>query len=227
MPSNVVPVVVNVIPAPSANCTEPPDDDNVTVCVVAALVLENVCSSLETDPSTSVAVIVIVPPFDDVVSDNDTIPPADNVTPTAPDVLDKMIDVQVVKPLIDVKYVDLNKAKESLPVGEVLSSESMTEQSGYIDPKRQIEDMIMAGHRLDEARPGQFDFDSEDEIDEDAYDPTRSGNYDLSDASQQQYEAESRIREQRLKASQTAQNGSGGVSEPSQGGNEPPPEKGA
>ena len=59
-PSNAVPVVVNVMPDPSANCTDPPDADNVTVCVVAALVFANVCNSLETDPSTSTAPIVNV-----------------------------------------------------------------------------------------------------------------------------------------------------------------------
>ena len=50
-------------------------------------------ASFVTDPSISVAVIVIVPPFDDVVSDNAMIPPAANVTPFAPDVFDKIIDV--------------------------------------------------------------------------------------------------------------------------------------
>ena len=60
-------------------------------------------------------------------------------------------DVQAEMPLVDVKYIDLNTAKTRGIKGEVLSDESMTEQSGYIDPKRQIEDMIMAGRRLDES----------------------------------------------------------------------------
>ena len=124
-------------------------------------------------------------------------------------------------------YVDLNNAKSNPPKGEVLTSDTQTEQSGYVDPKRQIEDMILAGRRLDEARKNQYDFPSGEDIDEDIYDPTRSGNFDLSDASQMQFEANERLREQRLKASQTVQEASGGDSGSSGGGNEPPPEKGA
>ena len=63
--------------------------------------------------------------------------------------------------------------------------------------------MILAGRRLDEARRNQYDFPDEESIDEEAYDPTRAGNYDLSDASQMQFEAHARIEAQ--KASQTAQ----------------------
>ena len=57
-------------------------------------------------------------------------------------------------------YVDLNTAKSNPPKGEVLTSDTRTEQSGYVDPKRQIEDMILAGRRLDEARKNQYDFPS-------------------------------------------------------------------
>ena len=137
-------------------------------------------------------------------------------------------DVQAEMPLVDVKYIDLNTAKTRGIKGEVLSDESITEQSGYIDPKRQIEDMIMAGRRLDEARKNQFDFPSEDEIDEDAYDPTRAGSFDLADASQMQFEAANRIKADRaLKGSQTAQDRSQGDPGTMAGGNEPPPDKGA
>lgn len=134
---------------------------------------------------------------------------------------------QSTMPLVDITYVDLNKAKTRPVQGEIISSETITEQSGYIEPKRQIEDMIMAGRRLDEARKNQYDFDSEDSIDESAYDPTRAKNFDLSDASQIQFEANERLREQRLKASQTAQEARSGASGSSEGGTEPPPEKGA
>ena len=119
-------------------------------------------------------------------------------------------------------YVDLNVAKSNPPKGEVLTSDTQTEQSGYIDPKRQIEDMILAGRRLDEARKSQFDFPSGEEIDEDLYDPTRSGNFDLSDASQMQFEANERIKADKAsKASQTAQDASGGVQIEKAGGNVP------
>ena len=51
------------------------------------------------------------------------------------------------------------------------------------------------------ARKNQFDFPSEDEIDEEAYDPTRAGSFDLADASQMQFEAANRIKADRaLKA---------------------------
>ena len=125
-------------------------------------------------------------------------------------------------------YVDLNVAKSNPPKGEVLTGDTQTEQSGYVDPKRQIEDMILAGRRLDEARKNQYDFPSEEDIDEDLYDPTRSGNFDLSDASQMQFEAAERIKaDKALKASQTAQNAPEGVKTEKVGETVPPPEKGA
>ena len=104
--------------------------------------------------------------------------------------------------------------------------ESETEQAGYIPPKVQIENMILAGQRLDHAR-SQYDFESEEDIDEDLYDPTRSGNYDLADATQSSLGVEARLREAAEKPSQTAQEAPEEVSEPSPGGSEPPPAAGA
>lgn len=124
-----------------------------------------------------------------------------------------------------IKYVDVNEAKMTPPKGEVLTSDTQTEQAGYIDPKRQIEDMILAGRRLDEARRNQYDFPDEVSIDEDAYDPTRAGNFDLADASQMEFEAKSRIEAE--KASQTAQELSDDVSIQSGEVVIPPPDKGA
>ena len=60
--------------------------------------------------------------------------------------------------------------------------------------------MILAGQRLNEARASQYDFASEDEIDEDASDPTRRGNFDLADASQMAMETEMSLRDQALEA---------------------------
>ena len=90
-------------------------------------------------------------------------------------------------------YIDLNAAKAAKRSFEVLSDEIVTEQAGYIPPKIQIENMILAGQRLNMSRLEQYDFTSEAEIDEDAVDPTRSGNFDLSDASQLSYEATQRL----------------------------------
>ena len=76
-------------------------------------------------------------------------------------------------------------------------------------------------------RENQYDFPSGEDIDEDLYDPTRSGNFDLSDASQMQFEAAERIKaDKALKASQTAQNAPEGV-KTEKVGKVYPPEKGA
>ena len=114
-------------------------------------------------------------------------------------------------------YVDRNVAASRERKYEVLDPHSETEQAGYIPPQVQIENMILAGQRLDQSRKAMYDFASEDEIDEDAYDPTRRGNFDMADASQMAMETELSLRDQALeadkqrKASQTAQDASGGV----------------
>lgn len=76
------------------------------------------------------------------------------------------------------------------------------ERAGYISSQKRIESMIQAGQRLSDYRKQQFDF-PDGEIVEDYQDPTRSPNFDLSDATQMQLAAEAR-----LKASQTAQEAS-------------------
>ena len=80
-------------------------------------------------------------------------------------------------------YVDRNVAAARERKYEVLDSQSKTEQAGYIPPQIQIENMILAGERLNQTRMDMYDFSSADEIDEDAYDPTRRANFDLADAS--------------------------------------------
>lgn len=120
-------------------------------------------------------------------------------------------------------YVDRNIAASRDREYEMLSSTSETEQAGYIPPQIQIENMILAGHRLAESRMSQYDFASEDDIDEMAIDPTRSGNFDLADATQMAMDAAARIEDAKsaasnaVKPAQTSQDGSG----------EPPPDKGA
>ena len=126
-----------------------------------------------------------------------------------------------------ITYVDLNAAKTRDRVYEKLDSKSFTEQAGYIPPKDQIESMILAGRRLDDHRKSLYDFDSEEDIDEEAYDPTRSGNFDLADASQVNYSVQQRLREQVIKGSQTAQEGSEKPKPVLEGVDIPPPEKGA
>ena len=87
---------------------------------------------------------------------------------------------------------------------------------------------MLAGQRLDIARREMYDFGDESEIDEDLYDPTRSNNYDLSDASQDLLEIESNIKRRKAspKASQTAQEAPEDVQTSPEGGNEPRLKKG-
>ena len=114
-------------------------------------------------------------------------------------------------------YIDRNTVVTRDRQYEVMDPHSETEQAGYIPPQIQIENMILAGERLNQSRKEMFDFASEEEIDEDAFDPTRRGNFDLADASQMAMQTEMSLRDQALeadkarKASQTAQDASGGV----------------
>ena len=130
-------------------------------------------------------------------------------------------------------YIDRNTAATRERTYERPDPVSLTEQAGYIPPQDQIESMILAGQRLNEARASQYDFASEDDIDEDASDPTRRGNFDLADASQMAMETQMSLRAQALeadksrKALQTAQDASGGSKKGSEVPDVPPPEKGA
>lgn len=63
---------------------------------------------------------------------------------------------------------------------EVNSGELITETAGYLPAKRQIENLMSAGQRLQACRREQFDFDGNEQI---GYDPTRQPNYDMADAS--------------------------------------------
>lgn len=60
---------------------------------------------------------------------------------------------------------------------------SKAETAGYIPPKVQIENMILAGKRLEQARKEAYDFGPDDEVDYGFHDPTRDTGFDLADAS--------------------------------------------
>ena len=120
-------------------------------------------------------------------------------------------------------YFDRNTVTSRKRVYEVIDPHSETEQAGYIPPQVQIENMILAGQRLDASRRALYDFDSEEDIDEDAYDPTRSGNFDLADATRLAMEAEASIAESQ-KASKVASKAPEKAPEAS---TEPVPTKGA
>lgn len=124
-------------------------------------------------------------------------------------------------------YIDRNLAASRVRKYEELSTKSETEQAGYVPPQIQIENMLLAGHRLAEARRDMhYDFACADEIDEDAYDPTRQGNFDLADATRMAMEAEEAIRaaENQLNAAQAAKIAAQNAQE---GSGEPLPDKGA
>lgn len=90
--------------------------------------------------------------------------------------------------------------------GETNLGKRLVEKAGYIPAKDRIENMILAGQRLIEHRMSMYDFDSNKELDESFYDPTRSKNFDMADAFQMQQNVENNIKQkQLLKASQTAQ----------------------
>lgn len=72
--------------------------------------------------------------------------------------------------------------------------ETMTERAGYIPPKIQIEQMILAGVRLDQQRKDLYDFTEDQEDDGTFMDPTREPGYDLADASVQAKQVEDNIR---------------------------------
>lgn len=88
-----------------------------------------------------------------------------------------------------------NKRHRSQP--EKNPGKSIVETAGYIPAKNRIENMILAGQRLVDYRKSQFDFEDHDKIDETFSDPTRRPNYDLADATQDNYrlEAEKALRD--------------------------------
>ena len=89
--------------------------------------------------------------------------------------------------------------------GEANYGKRLVEKSGYIPAKDRIENMILAGQRLIEHRMSMYDFNSDKELDEDFYDPTRSKNFDMADATMLQYNLENNIKQRELlNASQTA-----------------------
>lgn len=69
-------------------------------------------------------------------------------------------------------------------VPEKNSGKTLVETAGYISAQKRIENMILAGQHLVDFRKSQFDFPDKDSINDDFYDPTRSKNYDMADASQ-------------------------------------------
>lgn len=87
------------------------------------------------------------------------------------------------------------------------SNEKITEQAGYIPPKIQIENMIDAGIRLDQARLDAFDFKPDEEVPDDFTVPVRDQGFDLADAHALQQEVEYNLKQQALEAEQKEKSG--------------------
>jgi len=86
-------------------------------------------------------------------------------------------------------------------VYERVDNTRLVETHGYIPAQKRIENLIAAGQRLSAARGDFFDF-PDGEVEEDAWDPTRSKNYDLADGTQQMLAVELRLKEARIQAAQ-------------------------
>ena len=107
--------------------------------------------------------------------------------------------------------------------GEVNLGKNLVEKAGYIPAQARIENMILAGQRLIEHRKELYDFSDGKDIDENFTDPTRSKNYDMSDAFLMSEAIKNNVRQRELlKASLSEQDGSGDVKKGDRGENNPP-----
>lgn len=86
--------------------------------------------------------------------------------------------------------------------GEVNSGEVRVDPAGYIPAKTMIENFMVAGQALDDARR-RYDSDDYGDIDIDSFeDPTRNPDYDIADAAQARLALDERFEE--AKATQKA-----------------------
>lgn len=88
--------------------------------------------------------------------------------------------------------------------GEDISPESKTEQAGYIPPQIQIERMMMSGAALNNYRREQYDFGSEEEIDDTVSIPVRDPNFDLADGTQLANQVVQSLNQQQIAAKERA-----------------------
>lgn len=95
-------------------------------------------------------------------------------------------------------YDNYNRPKVNAEPG---GGEKITESAGYIPIKVQVESMLIAGQRLGEYRAEKYDFQSGEEVPDDVEpDPTRSGSFDLADATQMGMKVKQRLAEQQKRA---------------------------
>lgn len=80
---------------------------------------------------------------------------------------------------------------------EVMSDISDVETAGYLPADVQIEQLIDAGRRLGEYRKERYDLESTEDFDDIEPDPTRSGNFDMADATVLQRVVNGRLEQQK------------------------------
>jgi len=79
---------------------------------------------------------------------------------------------------------------------EIMDPLTITESAGYIPPKKQIENLINAGKRLQAWRKEMYDFPDSENVDDAFEDPTRGPGFDLADASREASAVNARLRSQ-------------------------------
>lgn len=77
--------------------------------------------------------------------------------------------------------MEFNTYKNSSQCKEKMNKESITEKTGFLSPKRQIETMLACGRALQAARRHEFDFGNEEEIKLELTDWTRRRGLDFVD----------------------------------------------
>jgi len=80
--------------------------------------------------------------------------------------------------------------------GELPGTVRIVETTGYRSTKQQVAEYMAAGLQLQNYRKGMYDFESEDKVDEEYEDRTRSTGYDPADATQDLRNVEKRLRQQ-------------------------------
>jgi len=80
--------------------------------------------------------------------------------------------------------------------GEIPGTHRIVETTGYRSTKQQVAEYMAAGLQLQNYRNQMYDFESEEKVDEDYEDRTRSPGYDPADATQDLRNAEIRLRQQ-------------------------------
>ena len=80
--------------------------------------------------------------------------------------------------------------------GEIPGTVRIVETTGYRSTKQQVAEYMAAGLQLQNYRNEMYDFETEDKVDEEYEDRTRTPGYDPADATQDLRNAEKRLRQQ-------------------------------